>query len=334
MRLLILGGTAFLGRHLAGQALARGHAVSLFTRGQRNPDLFPEAEHLRGDRDGDLAALAGRRWDAVIDTSGYVPRLVRASAELLADAVDRYIFISTISVYADYSRVGIAEDGPTGTLADPTVEEVTGETYGPLKAACERAVEAALPGRALIIRPGLIVGPHDQSDRFTYWPTRIARGGPVLVPRSLDRPIQLSDVRDLAAWTLRLAEAGATGTYNATGPDRDLTMREVFEACRVVAGPGNDAAPVVVAEEFLLERGVGPWLELPLWMPDRPENTGFFAIDCRKAFAVGLTFRPLAETARDTLAWDRSRPADAPRRAGLAPEREVALLREWEERGG
>jgi 2'-hydroxyisoflavone reductase len=332
MRLLILGGTVFLGRHIAEYALGRGHEVAIFTRGQRNPDLFPAAERLRGDRDGDLSALAGRRWDAVIDTSGYVPRIVRASAEALADRVERYIFISTISVYADYSRVGMAEDGPIGTLADPTVEAITGETYGPLKALCESSVEAVFPGGALIIRPGLIVGPHDQSDRFTYWPGRVAHGGPVLVPRTLDRAIQIIDVRDLAAWTVRLAEERATGVFNATGPDRTLMMRELFDTCREAAGPGNDAAPVVVAEDFLLERGVGPWMEIPLWMPDRPEMAGFFAIDCRRAFAAGLTFRPLAETVRDTLAWDRGRPADTPRRAGLAPEREAELLREWREK--
>lgn len=330
MRLLLLGGTAFLGRHIVEYALGRGHEVTLFNRGRRNPDLFPDVEQLRGDRDGGLAALAGRRWDAAIDTSGYVPRLVRASAELLADQVDRYIFISTISVFADYSRVGMAEDGPIGTLADPSVEEITGETYGPLKALCERAVEAALPGRALIIRPGLIVGPHDQSDRFTYWPARVARGGEVLVPRSLDRTVQIIDARDLAGWTVRLAEAGATGVYNATGPERPPTMGDLFATCRAVAG--SQATPVVVAEEFLLERNVGPWIEVPLWMPDRPDMAGFFAIDCRKAFAAGLTFRPLAETVRDTLAWDRTRPPDAPRRAGLAPEREAELLREWQAR--
>jgi 2'-hydroxyisoflavone reductase len=331
MKLLILGGTVFLGRHIVEYALERGHEVTIFTRGQRNPDLFPEVERLRGDRDGGLAVLDGRRWDAVIDTSGYFPRVVRASAEMLADKADRYIFISTISVFSDYSKVGMAEDGPIGTIEDPTVEEITGESYGPLKALCEQTVEAAFPGRTLIIRPGLIVGPHDQSDRFTYWPSRLARGGEVLVPRSLDREIQIVDARDLAGWTVRMAEAGATGVFNATGPDRSLTMGELFETGRAVAG--SDATPVVVAEDFLLERNVGPWMEVPLWMPDRPEMAGFFAIDCGNAFAAGLTFRPLEETVRDTLEWDRTRAADAPRRAGLAPEREAELLGEWRAKG-
>ncbi|MFN8542338.1 MAG: hypothetical protein U0232_33275 [Thermomicrobiales bacterium] len=327
MKLLILGGTVFLGRHIVEYALKRGHEVTIFTRGQRNPDLFPEVERVRGNRDGDLGLLDGGRWDAVIDTSGYFPRVVRASAEFLADKADRYIFISTISVFSDYSKVGMAEDGPIGTIADPTIEEITGESYGPLKALCEQAVEEAFPGRALIIRPGLIVGPYDQSDRFTYWPSRLARGGEVLVPRSLDREIQIVDVRDLAGWAVRMAEERATGVFNATGPDRSLTMGELFDAGRAVAG--SDATPVVVAEDFLLERNVGPWMEVPLWMPDKPEMAGFFAIDCSSAFAAGLTFRPLAETVRDTLAWDRTRPADAPRRAGLAPEREAELLAEW-----
>jgi 2'-hydroxyisoflavone reductase len=331
MKLLILGGTVFLGRHIVEYALERGHEVTIFTRGQRNPDLFPEIERVRGNRDGDLALLDGGRWDAVIDTSGYFPRVVRASAEFLADKADRYIFISTISVFSDYSQPGMAEDGPIGTIEDPTVEEITGESYGPLKALCERAVAAAFPGRALIIRPGLIVGPHDQSDRFTYWPGRLARGGEVLVPRTLDREIQIVDVRDLAGWTVRMAEAGATGVFNATGPDRSLTMRELFDAGRAVAR--SDATPVEVAEDFLLERNVGPWMEVPLWMPDRPEMAGFFGIDCRNAFAAGLTFRPLAETVRDTLEWDRTRDAAAPRRAGLAPEREAELLAEWRAKG-
>jgi 2'-hydroxyisoflavone reductase len=327
MKLLVLGGTMFLGRHVVEDALARGHEVTLFNRGQRNPDLFPEVEKLRGDRGGDLSALAGRRWDAVIDTSAYFPRVARASAEALKDAVGRYVFISTISVYADFGRVGIDEDAPVGTIADETIEEVGGENYGPLKALCERAVEETLPGRAIIIRPGLIVGPHDPTNRFTYWPSRVARGGDVLVPRSLDWQTQFIDARDLAAWSVTMAESGAAGVYNATGPDYRLTIGDVFETSRAVAG--SDARPVVVPEDFLLEQGVGPWMELPLWVPDRPEMAGFSAVSIDHALAAGLTFRPLADTVRDTLAWDRSLPPDAERRAGLKPEREAELLRAW-----
>jgi 2'-hydroxyisoflavone reductase len=326
MKLLILGGTVFLGRHLVEAALARGHEVTLFNRGRTNPDLFPQVEQLRGDRDGDLAALRGRRWDAAIDTSGYVPRIVRASAALLAGAVERYTFISTISVYADFRSRGRGEDAPLGTLDDPTAEEVTGPAYGPLKALCERAAEEAMPGRVLVIRPGLLVGPHDPTDRFTYWPARVARGGDVLAPGRPDRPVQIIDVRDLAEWNIRMVEAGGTGVYNATGPADVLTMGRLLDTCRAVSG---DTRIVWVDEAFLLDRGVTPWTELPLWVPDTEDHAGFASVSVERAKAAGLTFRPLAETVRDTLAWDALRPANADRRAGLRPEREADLLAAW-----
>ena len=327
MRILILGGTVFLGRHLAAAALARGHAVTLFNRGKSGPELFPEAEHLRGDRTNDLSALEGRNWDAVIDTCGYVPRVVRASAERLAGAVERYVFISTVSVYADTSQIGITEEAPTGTTQDPTTEEVTGETYGPLKVLCEAAVERALPGRALVIRPGLIVGPHDPSDRFAYWPRRLARGGEVLAPGNPDAPVQFIDVRDLAEWTVRLVESSATGIFNATGPEQPLTMRAVLEACRKVAG--TDATLTWIPDDFLLEAKVAPYSEFPLWIPDDPKHAGFSRMSIRKAFDAGLTFRPLAETAQDTLAWDASLPVEKQHRGSLTPEREAELLMLW-----
>ena len=328
MKLLILGGTVFLGRHLVEAALARGHAVTLFNRGQHNPELYPEVEKLRGDRNGDLEALRGRHWDAVIDTSGYVPRVVQASAELLADAVDHYTFISSISVYADFSVPNLDESAPVGTLADPTVEEVTGATYGPLKALCEQAAEAALPGRALNLRPGLIVGPHDPTDRFTYWPVRVARGGDVLAPGRPDRQVQIVDARDLAEWNVRMAESRQTGVYNATGPDYVLTMGRLLEECKAVSG--SDARFVWVDGQFLLDAGVTPWTEMPLWIPQREDATGsLLAVNCSKAFAAGLTFRPLAGTVRGTLAWDATRPAGVERRAGLRPEREQELLDTW-----
>ena len=232
MNLLILGGTIFLGRYLVEAALARGHQVTLFNRGQHNSELYPDVEKLRGDRDGGLDVLRGRRWDAVVDTSGYVPRVVRASAELLADAVEHYTFISSISVYPHFRSVGLDESAPVGTLDDPTVEEITGESYGPLKALCEQAVEQALPGRTLVIRPGLIVGPHDYSDRFTYWVRRVAQGGELLAPAHPDWHTQIIDVRDLAEWTLRMVERRQTGVYNATGPEYDLTFGQLLETCR------------------------------------------------------------------------------------------------------
>src|SRR5260221_13589599 len=233
MRLLILGGTAFVGRHLVEAALARGHTVTLFNRGRRNPDLFPELERLRGERPDDLAALRGREWDAAIDTSGYTPRAVAASAGLLAEAVAHYTFISTISVYADEMPAGTDENGPLSQMPEDKAgtEEVTGETYGPLKVLAEQAAEAAMPGRVLTPRPGLIVGPYDPTDRFTYWPARVARGGEVLAPDGPDVPVQFIDARDLAAWTLDSVEAGRTGVFNLTGPAQPLTFGDLLETC-------------------------------------------------------------------------------------------------------
>lgn len=331
MDLLILGGTVFLGRSLVEAALARGHRVTLFNRGRHNPELYPEVEKLRGDRDGDLGALAGRRWDAAIDTCGYVPRVVRASAELLAGAVERYIFISSISVYVELGRGPLDERAPVGVLPDPTVETITAETYGPLKALCEQAVERALPGRALIVRPGLIVGPHDPSDRFTYWPSRVARGGDVLAPDDPRQPVQIIDVRDLAEWIVRMAEERRAGVYNATGPGAPLTLAQTLDACNAVGG--GSARFVWVSRRFLLDAGVTPWTEIPLWTPPVDDKPGGELIaDCSRALAVGLTLRPLEETIRDTLDWDAARPADGERRAGLDPEREQQLLRAWRER--
>jgi len=338
MKLLILGGTVFLGRYLVEAALARGHQVTLFNRGQHNPDLYPEVEKLRGDRDGGLDALRGRRWDAVVDTSGYLPRIVRASAVLLADAADHYTFISSISVYPHFRSVGLDESAPVGTLDDPAVEEITGESYGPLKALCEQAVEQVRPGRTLIVRPVLIVGPHDYSDRFTYWARRVAQGGELLAPEHPDWHTQIIDVRDLAEWTLRMVEQRQVGVYNATGPEYDLMFGQLLDTCRTVSG--SDARFTWVSEAFLTENEVAPWSELPLWIPQSdPDMLGFSDVSCAKAIAAGLVFRDLATTVRDTLAWDAARvdAAESPARAlqpraGLAPEREAELLRAWHSR--
>lgn len=321
MKLLILGGTKFLGRHLVEAALARGHEVTLFNRGETSPDLFPEAEKLRGDRDGGLDPLRGQSWDAVVDTSGYVPRVVRASAELLADGVGRYLFVSSISAYAGFAE-GPSEESPLAELEDPATEEVTGEAYGGLKALCERAVRDVYDGRALIVRPGLIVGAHDPTGRFTYWPHRFARGGEVLAPGPPERRVQFVDARDLAGWMLRLLDAGAAGAYNATGTG--VTMGRLLEECCAVSG--SDASVVWVPDEFLVEHGVGEWMELPLWIAD-PAWRGMLAADVSKAIAAGLTFRPLAETIADTLADAAS--GDG---VGLAPERERELLEAWRRR--
>lgn len=324
MRILIIGGTVFLGRHIVAEALARGHQLTLFNRGQHGAELFPEVERLRGDRNGDLSALDGHAWDAVIDTCGYFPRQVRAMAEHLAPQVGHYTFISTISVYPEFSKVGIEEGDPLGTLADPTVEEITGETYGPLKVLCEQAAEAAMPGRTLTIRPGLIVGPHDPSDRFTYWPVRVARGGRYVAPERPGYLVQVIDVRDLAAWTLDMVESGAVGIYNATGPERPIALGDLLATCQDAAGTA--AEPVWVSAERLKAAGVSPWVELPLWMPEGPDTIGFSQVNCARAIAAGLRFRPIAETVADTLAWAQTRPADHQWRAGLAADKEAEIL--------
>lgn len=328
MRILIFGGTNFLGRHTAA-ALERGHEVTLFHRGQTNPGLFPDAEEILGDREHDLALLAGREWDAVIDVPGYVPRIVRASAQALAGHVKHYAFISTISVYDSIPEPGMDESAPVGQLPEPS-EDVQ-KYYGQLKALCEDEVRAAFPDAALVIRPGLIVGPFDPTDRFSYWPIRIARGGEVLAPGDPDRQVQVIDARDLANWTVDCVERGTTGTFNATGPATRLTMREMLEACR--EGTASDATFTWVDESFLEAEGVGPWMEVPLWLPASDTDTrGMLAVSIDRAVNAGLTFRPLAETARDTLAWHRSRPAGTQLKAGLQPEREHELLEKWRAR--
>jgi 2'-hydroxyisoflavone reductase len=326
VEILILGGTKFLGRAAAEEALGRGHRVTLFNRGQTNPELFPEAEHLHGDRDGGLDALRGRSWDAVIDPSGYVPRVVRGSTELLRDAVGHYVFVSSISVYRDFSRPNFDERAPRIELDDPTVEEVM-EYYGGLKALCEDVVSEVFAERSANVRAGLIVGPHDPTDRFTYWPVRVARGGEVLAPGRAARPVEFIDVRDLGAWLVTLAEQQSAGAFNAT---RDgLTMGEVLEACRRAGG--SDASFTWVDEPFLVEREVGQWMELPLWIAEGdPEWAHLQEADVSRANAAGLEHRPLEETVEDTLAWARGKEGWADG-VGLAPGREAELLREWHE---
>jgi 2'-hydroxyisoflavone reductase len=327
MRLLILGGTAFLGRHLVDCALTRGHTVTVFNRGH--------TKEVRGDRDNDLGALEGRSWDRVVDTSGYVPRVVRASAELLVNS-SHYTFVSTISVYADF-RTGPDEAAPVAQLPEPESESVQ-EHYGALKAACERAVEQLLPTRCLIVRPGLIVGPWDPTERFTYRPLRIARGGDVLVPEPRDARVQFIDARDLADWIVRRAELRTVGVFNATGPLPRPTMEEVLETCRRLANPRAELQ--WVGAKFPRDKGVGEFVELPLWVDD-PAWAGFMDVDVSKAIRAGLTFRPIDQTVQDTLAWARANRDWEPSRrqgveippAGMHPEREVQLIAEWQARG-
>ncbi len=325
MKLLVLGGTQFLGRHIAEQALARSHDVTLFTRGVTNPELFPEAEHLHGDRDGGLAVLEERRFDAVIDTSGYLPRVVSASARLLADATRHYTFISSVSVYDGNGGAGSDPSSPVGKIADETVEEITGESYGPLKALCEQAVREALPDRTLVIRPGLIVGPDDPTDRFTYWPARIADGGRVLTPGDPAAQTQVIDVRDLAAFVLDMSERRATGTYNAVAPAQPLSLGDLLERC--VAVTGAAAELVWVDNALLLEQGVEPWTDLPLWLGGDPELEWMDHVDPAPAIDAGLRPRPVDETIAATLEWHRGHVGD-PLRAGfrMTREREGELL--------
>jgi 2'-hydroxyisoflavone reductase len=302
MNLLVLGGTIFLGRHIVEAAVTRGHAVTLFNRGRHNPELFPDVEKLQGDRNGDLAALRRRRFDAIIDTSGYTPEQMRTAAETVRDTIAHYTFISTISVYRDF---------PPYTACDefaPTADGTQG--YGPLKARCEEVLESILPARVAHVRPGLIVGPHDPTERFTYWTRRVARGGAILAPGRPERPVQFVDVRDLAGWCVRLAEIRGAGVFNAVGPAATMTMMQLLQDCRTAAN--SNARFVWIPDETLISCGVVPWTELPLWIPERdPHAGGMLLADNRRAVAAGLTFRPTIQTILATLEWDHRHDGDS-----------------------
>ena len=322
MKLLLLGGPRFLGRAVADAALDRDHELTFFNRGRTNPELYPDAERLVGDRDGGLAPLRGRTWDAVIDTSGYVPHVVRASAEALAGS-GLYCFVSSISVYADFSEP-VDEVSRVAQLGDDPVDELAPDfsNYGALKALCESTVSDVFGGRALNARPGLIVGPHDPTGRFTYWPHRIARGGEVLAVAPPERPTQFVDVRDLGEWLVEACERGVSGTFNATS--RGVGWGELLDACRAVTG--SDAELTWVSEEFLVENEVGEWMEVPLWLAG-PAMAYADSVDVSLAVDAGLRFRPLEDTVRATL--ELAETTDA---AGLAPEREAELLAKWHAR--
>jgi len=319
MSILVLGGTQFLGRHTVGAALAGGHEVTMFNRGRTRPELFPEVEKLRGDRDGDLDSLHGREFDAVVDTSGYVPRVVSETIDALGD-VGHYTFVSSISVYADASTPP-TESSPLAELTEPTEE--WREAYGELKADCEDVVRERFPD-AFIPRPGLIVGPWDPTGRFTYWPERFADGGRVLAPAPPDADAQVVDARDLADWIVRAAESGLAGTYNAV--DRPVPRSRLVETCQRVAG--RDAEVVWVDGALLAEHEVGEWMELPLWLID-PAFAGLLSVDPSAAFAAGLQPRPLEDTVRDTLAWVAAGDAPTETPAGLDRAKEQAVLDSW-----
>ena len=353
MKLLVLGGTVFLGRHIVQVALERGHEVTLFNRGQHGADIFPDLEHLHGDRDpnvGDgLKILEGRVWDAVVDTSGYVPRIVKASAELLSGC-EHYSFVSSISAYASFAQPDQDENAPLAALENPDTEDVSAH-YGALKAACERAAEVAMPGRVLNVRAGLIVGAFDPTDRFTYWPDRIARGVAPVVPGAQRNPVvpdaqrdeilapgspdvltQFIDAQDLAVWMIRVIERRTVGTWNVTG--RPMRLGELLDAIRLETQ--SPASFTWVSEDFLLEQSVPPWMgenSLPLWIPSSDADmAGFAQVSIARALENALHIRPLSLTLEDTLRWVRSRPTDYLWRSGLSVEREHELLEAWHSR--
>ncbi|MBK8913434.1 MAG: NAD-dependent epimerase/dehydratase family protein [Phycisphaerales bacterium] len=332
-KILILGGTGFLGPAIVEAATRRGHTLTLFNRGKTNPQLFPEIEKLRGDRSTrELDALRGRQWDAVCDDCGYIPRHVREMTDVLRGSVKQYIFISSVSALGDKLRPGLDETAPVATMADESVEKVTGETYGPLKALCEQAAERAFPGATTNIRPGLIVGPGDPTDRFTYWPVRVQRGGEILAPGEPSDPVQIIDVRDLGEWIVRVIEQRTFGVYHALGPEKELSVGAMLSACRTASkAPGE---LTWVNAEFLESQKVTPWGDMPVWVPPTGDSAGFGRIDNRRAIAAGLRFRPIADTARDTLSWWNEQPEErrSKLRAGISAEREAEVLRAWHAR--
>jgi 2'-hydroxyisoflavone reductase len=334
LRILILGGTGFTGPYQVRYALSRGHKVTTFNRGKTHPGELPsEVEQLIGDRNGKLDALKGRKWDVAIDNPTTLPAWVRGAAEILKGNVARYVLISTISVYADTSK-GVDETAPLAKYegADPYKETLEAmkasgyKTYGPLKALSEKEAEKWFPGKTLIIRPGLIVGPRDETDRFTYWPVRIGRGGEVLAPGNPGDPVQFIDARDLAEWTIRMAENRHTGIYNATGPSKPLGIGDMFD--EIKSALNSNAEFSWVPANFLAQQKVEAWSDMPVWAG---YELGLARTKINHALADGLTFRPLAETARDTRAWLKSQSQDrqSKLRAGLTPEREAEVLAAW-----
>lgn len=336
LNILILGGTGFTGPQQVRYALARGHKLTLFNRGRRPKEWPGEVEELTGDREiGDLKALESRTWDVCIDNPTSVPFWVRDVGRVLQGKVQQYVFISSLSAYANTGQPGMTEDAPLARYAGPDVMKETRATllanmalFGPLKAACEAEAEKWFPGITTIVRPTLIVGPGDDTDRFTYWPVRVARGGEVLAPPAQD-PVQLIDARDLAEWTIRLCEQRAFGAYNGVGPGYELSVAAMLHGIHAVVG--GSAKFTHVPADFLAAQKVAPWGDLPVWVPGQGETAGFSRVSAAKSIASGLTYRPLATTVADLLAWFRTLPAErqAKLRAGISPEREAAALAAW-----
>jgi 2'-hydroxyisoflavone reductase len=338
VKLLVLGGTRFLGRHLTDAALARGHDVTLFTRGVSSVPWGDKVTHLAGNRDPriepGLAALGSGEWDTAIDTSGYLPRCVAASARALADRVGHYTFVSSLSVYADSSRPGLDETTPVATLDDPATEDIMAH-YGALKARCEDEIRAVFGGRALVVRPGLIVGPFDPTDRFAYWVARFvypetlgARTPAAVVPGPPDRAVQFIDARDLATWMLDMAEQRADGTLDACSPAGTWTFRTLVDVLVAAArAAGSATVPRWVDDDALVRHEVTPWTGLPLWIPASDgESAGFMHFACARAKARGLAIRPLAQTVGDTAAWLRGREASGAWKNALSADQERDVL--------
>ncbi len=335
MKILILGGTGFLGPEIVKTAQQKGHTITLFNRGKTHKDMFPDVEKLQGDRNkDDYKSLEGKSWDTVIDTSASIAGWVRASTAALKDKCKHYLYTSSISAYPmnSFQKPGKDEEAATEPWpAGLDEKKFTMETYGAHKARSEQIVMEAFPGHATVIRPGLIVGAGDYSDRFTYWPMRADRGGEILAPGSPDAPVQFIDARDLGDWIVTMVEDGHTGIYNATGPRKPLPMAGLIYACTAIVS--NDATLTWVPDQFCLEHQVGPWMEMPLWIPDEPDSRGFSQVSIEKAVAHGLTFRPVADICKTTLDWAKSRPKDYRWRAGLSAEKEAAVLKAWHEKG-
>ena len=338
LRLLILGGTGFTGPHQVRYALSRGHKVTVFNRGKTHPGELPkEAEQLIGDRNSQLDALKGRTWDVCIDIPTTLPVWVRDAAQILKGNVDRYVFISTISVYSDNSKPGMDENGPLAKYEGADAMKETLATlrasnyglYGPLKVLSEKEAEKWFPGKSLIIRPGLIVGPGDETDRFTYWPVRVDRGGEVLAPGTPSDSVQFIDARDLAEWTIRMVEQGNVGTYNATGPKSKLSIGEMLN--EIKKATKSQAKFTWVDADFLLAHNVHAWSDMPVWVAPRGDEIGFSQISVKKAVSKGLTFRSVVDTTLATLEWFRKQPAErqATLKSGIKPEREKEVLALW-----
>lgn len=343
LKILVLGGTGLIGPPLVEYALARGHEVTIFNRGKTNTHLFPDIEKLRGDRNDDISSIvdqvaAGRRWDAVVDNTASIPRWVSESAGALKDAADLYLYTSSISAYADSSTPGADEDAPLGTITAEdeatvkTTSDITGENYGPLKARCEEEARTAFPDSCIVVRPGLIVGRYDRSDRFTYWPVRVFRGGEVMAPGNPDDPVQFIDSSDLGEWYIRLLENRALGTYNGVGPRSPMTIAGMLHGIRACVD--NEISFTWVDADFLEAHEVAPWMHMTVWVPPVGEYAGFASSSIQRALDAGLTFRPLAETVKTTMDYWSSLPEErrAQPRAGLPAEKENEVLAAWHSR--